>query len=196
MSTPDQNTTTRTAAPATADPVESWRIDPDRSSLTFTLRHLVIREIRGTLRDWGGDLKLDRDQPARSTLKVWVNVASIETGDPERDAHIRSAEFLEVARYPGAEFTSTGIDTSPDGSVHVRGMLRLHGISGPVELRVEPVSTTSGQNGRPCSAFRARSKVNRQAFGLRWNQDLDVGGVVVGDEIEINANVELVRVLP
>jgi polyisoprenoid-binding protein YceI len=195
MRTPQQSAATSSISPRPSDPVEAWRIDPERSSLTFTLRHLVVHEIRGRFRGWGGDLQLDRDQPGRSKLNVWVNVGSIETGDPERDAHVRSAEFLDVARYPGAEFATTGVDTNPDGSVHLNGTLKLHGISGTVELRVEPISTTSGSNGRPRSAFRARGKLNRQAFGLHWNQDLDVGGVVVGDEIEISANVELVRVL-
>jgi polyisoprenoid-binding protein YceI len=141
--------------------LERWLIDGTRSSLRFSLRHLVIRQIRGQFRRWGGVLFLDRVEPWLSSVSVWIDLGSVETDEPERDDHVRSEEFLDVARFPRAEFKSDTVEIREERVV-IHGRLDLHGVV-------------------------------RQAFGLHWNQDLDVGGVVVGDEIEILADVEVLR---
>ena len=170
---------------------QQWEIDPARSSLTFKLRHIVVQQIRGRFERWGGALFIDREQPWLSNAQVWVDLSSITTGDPERDAHVRSSEFLNIARFPRAEFHSTNVDI-PDGQVVVEGVLTLHGIVHDVEIRAEIGETTTDSDGRPRTTFTARGIVDRQSFGLHWNQDLDVGGVVVGDEVEIEARVEAI----
>jgi polyisoprenoid-binding protein YceI len=172
--------------------VERWEIDPARSSLTFNLRHIVVQEIRGRFERWGGTLFIDRRQPWLSSVHVWVDLASITTDDPERDAHVRSSEFLDVARFPRAEFQSTNVEV-PDGHVVVEGLLSIRGIVHDVELRaeVEVGETASGPAGRERTFYTARGVVDRQSFGLHWNQDLDIGGIVVGDEVEIAAKVEV-----
>lgn len=177
---------------------QSWQVDSQRSKLTFALRHLVVSEIRGQFREWGGGLVLDRDDVSRSHCHVWVETGSIDTGDLERDAHVRSAEFLDVTRHPRAEFHSDAVDESADGSVRVTGMLRLRDVAKAVELRIEErTATASAPAGAGPAltvghrAFVARGTINRQAFGLHWNQDLDVGGVVLGDEIAIEADLQL-----
>jgi polyisoprenoid-binding protein YceI len=178
---------------------QNWQIDSQRSKLTFTLRHLVVSEIRGQFREWGGGLILDRDDVSRSRCHVWVEMGSVDTGDPERDGHVRSAEFLDVARHPRAEFHSDAVDENADGSVRVTGTLRLRDAAKAVELRIEertPIDAPRPESAGPATgvghrAFVARGTLNRQAFGLHWNQDLDVGGVVLGDEIAIEAELQL-----
>ena len=163
---------------------ERWEIDESASTLIFALRHLVVGEIKGRFGRWGGVLLLDPSQLGRSSLEVWIDLASVDTGDVERDAHLRSAELLDVARFPRAVFRSTGIALRADGDATVSGRLDLHGVARDVELGV----TAEGR-----ADYRARAKIDRQDFGLHWNQDLDVGGIVVGDNVEIIAHVEMIR---
>ncbi len=173
---------------------QRWEIDPDRSSLTFKLRHIVVQQIRGRFERWGGTLFIDSHQPWLSGVQVWVDLASITTDDPERDAHVRSSEFLDVARFPRAEFKSTNVEL-PDGQVVVEGLLSMHGVVHDVEIRadVEVGETIADSDGRERTFYAARGVIDRQSFGLHWNQDLDVGGIVVGDEVEITAKVEVLH---
>jgi polyisoprenoid-binding protein YceI len=191
MNTQGQTSRSHAGNP-TAELPEHWQIDSGASTLRFTLRHLVISEIRGQFLRWGGNLLLDRREPSRSTVEVWVDLASIETGDLERDAHVRSAEFLDVARHPRATFRSTAVELS-DEQVVVRGPLDLHGVVHELELRIVPGPTSADGSGVARSKYAVNGAIDRQSFGLHWNQDLDVGGVVVGDRIELGAEVELLR---
>jgi polyisoprenoid-binding protein YceI len=171
---------------------ERWEIDSGRSNLSFNLRHIVVQRIRGRFERWGGTLFIDRQQPWLSSVQVWVDLASITTEEPERDAHVRSSEFLDVARFPRAEFKSTNVDI-PDGRVVVEGILNLRGVVHDVEIRADVGETSTDTDGCRRTIYTARGIVDRQSFGLHWNQDLDVGGIVVGDEVEIVAKVETVN---
>ena len=171
---------------------QCWEIDPVRSSLTFDLRHIVTRRIRGRFERWGGRVFVDTHQPWLSSAEIWVDLASVSTDDAERDAHVRSPEFLDVGRHPRAEFKSTGVAVR-GSEVILDGRLTLHGVSHDVEVRAEVGPVTVGTDRRARARYLARAVVDRQSFGLHWNQDLDVGGVVVGDEVEIAADVEQVR---
>jgi len=172
--------------------LERWLIDANRSTLRFSLRHLVIRQIRGQFRRWGGVLFLDRIEPFLSSVSVWVDLGSIETDEPERDEHVRSEEFLDVARFPRAEFKSDTVEIR-DEQVIIHGRLDLHGVVHDVDLEVEPQAETREPDGTERGRYRVKGSLDRQAFGLHWNQDLDVGDVVVGDEIQLVADVELLR---
>jgi polyisoprenoid-binding protein YceI len=169
--------------------LERWEIDPATSHLRFVLRHIVVQEIRGRFQHWGGTLFLHRAQPELSSVRVWVDLASIDTDSPERDDHVRSAEFFDVARFPRAEFESSSVELGHERVV-LRGLLDLHGAKRDVELEVGP---RSGPTDGVRNAYRVRGTINRQAFGLHWNQDLEEGGTVVGDEVEFEADVEIVR---
>ncbi len=171
---------------------ERWEIDPARSTLTFSLRHLVVQQVQGRFERWGGTVFVDRAQPAMSSVQLWVDLDSITTDEPERDVHVRSAEFLDVARFPRATFESAAVELVPSG-IAVDGRLDLHGVVHDVQIRVEIGPPPRGADGRPRSRHRAIGTLDRQSFGLHWNQDLDVGGVVVGDDVELLAEVELVR---
>jgi polyisoprenoid-binding protein YceI len=178
---------------ADSSTTERWEIDSARSTLTFSLRHMVIRQIRGRFDRWGGTLFLDRRQAWLSSVSVWVDLASINTDDPERDAQIRSDEFLEVGRFARAEFKSSGVEVR-GVEVIVEGRLDLHGVVHDTEIRLNIGPSSTGPDGRERSTYTARCTIDRQSFGLHWNQDLDFGGVVVGDDVEIVAKLELVRV--
>jgi polyisoprenoid-binding protein YceI len=170
---------------------QQWEIDSARSSFTFKLRHIVVQQIRGRFRRWGGTLFVDRQQPWLSSAEIWVDLTSITTDDAERDAHVLSSEFLDVARFPRAEFKSTNVEIL-DGQVVIEGILALHGRTHDVEIRAEIAETARDPDGNLRTKVTARGIVDRQSFGLHWNQDLDIGGVVVGDEVELDARVEAV----
>jgi len=172
---------------------ERWEIDESKSTLAFALRHLVIGEIRGQFGRWGGALLLDPAHLSRSLLEIWIDVASVDTGSAERDAHLLSPELLDVARFPRAAFRSTGVALRADGDAVVSGRLDLHGVAGHVDLTVISQGTWARDEGVLRSAYRVHGTFNRQAFGLHWNQDLDVGGIVVGDKVELTARVETLR---
>jgi polyisoprenoid-binding protein YceI len=190
-----RGSSSRGATVGEGDPTsQRWEIDPTRSSLTFNLRHIVVQQIWGRFERWGGTLFVDLRQPWLSSVHVWVDLASVTTDDAERDAHVRSPEFLDVAQFPRAEFKSTNVEV-PGGQVVVQGLLSLHAIVHDLEIRaeVEVGDATGGPVGQGRTIYIARAVIDRQSFGLHWNQDLDVGGIVVGDEIEITAKVEVVR---
>jgi len=172
---------------------ERWEIDAARSTLTFALRHFVVGEIKGTFGRWGGALLLDPARLDQSSLAVWIELASLDTGSAERDAHLRSPELLDVARFPRAEFRSTGIALGTDGDAVVSGRLDLHGVTGSIELTVISQGTRTHEKGVLPARYTVHGRFDRQAFGLHWNQDLDVGGIVVGDNVDLTAHVEMIR---
>lgn len=177
------------ATPRTHD--EAWEIDSSRSTLSFSLRHIIFHEIRGQFRRWGGKLLVDRNTPSNSTVDIWVDLSSVETDSTERDEQVRSAEFFDVAHFPRAIFRNRSVEASPD-HIQVRGELDLHGVSHPVDVTVffGPGATDEAS---PRAEYEATATINRQDFGLRWCQDFDSGGVVVGDRVALRAHVEAVR---
>lgn len=172
---------------------ERWEIDGSNSRLEFSLRHIVVSEIQGRFSSWGGEMVSDPEYLPRTQIQAWIDLASIDTGAADCDAHLRSAEFLDVTRFPRAQFTSTDVTLLRDGEASVTGRLQLHGISHHVDLSVTAQRTWVDDHGLMRAAYRVQGAINRQSFGLHWNQDLDVGGVVVGDKVEIDARVEVVR---
>ncbi|HVV50242.1 MAG TPA: YceI family protein [Polyangia bacterium] len=172
--------------------LEPWEIDPLGSSLTFNLRHLVVQQIRGRFERWGGRIFVDTHQPWLSTVEIWIDLRSVTTGDTERDAHVRSPEFFDVAQFSRAEFKSTNVAVR-ESKVILDGRLTLHGVTRDVEIQAEIGAMTTDPDGRGRARYSGRAVIDRQSFGLHWNQDLDVGGVVVGDEVEILAEMELLH---
>jgi polyisoprenoid-binding protein YceI len=170
-----------------------WHIDGERSTLRFSLRHIVVQEIKGEFRRWGGTVTADEVEPTRSSARVWVDLASVDTANAERDAQVRSVEFFDVARFPRATFATTEIRLPDDGNPVVRGRLRLHGAEREVALEIRRREERTDADGNERAVYTLEGRFDRRDFGLRWNQDLDVGGVVVGDQVQIEAHVEAVR---
>jgi polyisoprenoid-binding protein YceI len=172
---------------------DTWQIDLERSTLRFSLRHIVIHQIRGLFRKWGGSVTLNGDDLPKSSVNIWLDLNSVDTDESERDDQIRSAEFFDVGRFPQARFVSTEVRLPDRANPVVTGRLDLHGITDDVEVEIIRHDRWTDHKGAERVSYEARACVDRRKFGLRWNQDLDVGGVVVGDEIEVLAQLEAVR---
>src|SRR5918994_2025195 len=162
----------------------TWAIDAAHSNAEFAIKHLMISTVRGRFADLTGTVELDADNPANSSVNVSINVASIDTRQEQRDEHLRSADFFDVANFPVLTFKSTKI--VPDGGeFRVEGDLTIRGITRPVTLRVTEEGRTRDPWGGERIGFSGSTKINRRDFGLTWNQVLEAGGFAVGDEVKI-----------
>jgi len=169
-----------------------WWADAANSRLVFTLRHLVLSRITGVVRSWRASIRIDAEDPARSAVYAVIDAATLETDDPSRDEHIRSSEFLAVATNPEIQFRSRRVSRVDNQHFDVVGDLTVRGVTRELTLTMEDQGRSRDDSGRERATFHARVTVNRQDFGLRWNQDLDTGGVVVGDKVEVEVTVNAV----
>ena len=173
----------------------TWTIDPVHSNVAFTVRHLMVSKVRGRFGTFGGTIVTAEDLLA-SSLEATVDLSSVDTDQPDRDAHVRSADFLDVERYPTLTYRSTGLRPAGDGFV-VDGDLTLHGVtrSVPLQLEVNGFQATT-PFGDSRAGFSATTEINRSDFGIDLNMPLDGGGVVVGDKIQIVLEVEAILATP
>ncbi len=171
----------------------TWRIDPVHSHVEFSVRHLMIATVRGRFADVAGTLTGGDDDPGHAAIDITIPAASIDTREPKRDAHLRSADFFETDAHPDIRFRSTRIAKAGDRVFDVDGELTIRGITRPVTLRVESGGHVRDPWGSERAAYSATTKINRRDFGLNWNQLLETGGVLVGDEVTISVELELVK---
>ena len=181
------------ATTATPRPTNTWDIDTVHSSIGFSVRHLVISKVQGRFARWTGQLTLDDAHPEHSQVAVRIEAASIDTHEPQRDAHLRSADFLDAGAHPELTFTSTRVERSGDQRYQVAGDLTIAGVTRLVLLDVEGLGRTRDPWGGERVGFSARTTIDRRDFGLTWNQALETGGVVVGEKVEIGLEIEAVR---
>jgi len=174
-------------------PMERWEIDHMRSSIQFSVRNLMLANVHGRFTNWAGELYLDDKNPGRSHVDVRIDAGSIQTGDPDLDRHLRSAEFLDAARSGYIVYESTSVDRLAGGRLHVSGFLTIRGTTRPVALEVELAGRDKDSLGGERAAFIARASIDRKDFGLNWNLALENGGMLVGDRIGIRIEVETVR---
>jgi polyisoprenoid-binding protein YceI len=172
---------------------ERWQIDSSHSGIQFTVRHLVIAKVRGQFTRWTGAIEASGSDFARGSLDVVIDATSIDTGVADRDAHLRSADFFDVERYPEITFTSTGVTRTSADRLQVAGALTIKGVARDVVLDVEVLGQAKDPWGNERAAFSATTSIDRRAFGLTWNQVLEAGGVMVGDRIDIAIDIEAVR---
>jgi polyisoprenoid-binding protein YceI len=173
---------------------ERWTIDSSHSGIHFAVRHLVIAKVRGRFTRWTGTLSVPPDGDfARASLDVMIDAASIDTGVPDRDAHLRSADFLDVERHPHLTFTSKRVESAGEGLLSVVGDLSIRGVTREIALDVERLGLARDPWGNERAGFTATAAIDRRDFGLTWNQVLEAGGVLVGDRIDIEIEVEAVR---
>ena len=170
-----------------------WNFDLSHSSVNFSVRHLMISKVHGRFTQWDGSLEIDDADVTQSKLDVAIQAASIETRDEKRDAHLRSADFFDVATYPTLTFKSTKIEKRSDSELAVTGELTIHGVTKSVTLDVELNGESKDPWGGIRRGFSAKTSVNRKDFGLTWNAALETGGVVVGDKVEISIEVEAIK---
>ena len=170
--------------------ISKWELDPENSSAEFVCRH-VLSKVRGMFAKPSGTVSLDEATPANSKISAVIDVSSITTGVEERDTHLKSADFFDVAKYPAITFVSTSVSRSSAASYSVTGNLTMHGMTKPVTLAVT-ASPPFNHAGGIRRGIEGTTSVNRKDFGLRWEFPGEGPGVVVGDNIQITINAELV----
>ncbi|MBV9844612.1 MAG: YceI family protein [Kutzneria sp.] len=169
----------------------TWKVDPAHSDVAFSVRHLMISKVRGRFTNYDVTLVTSED-PLRSSVTATIDVASIHTGNEQRDTHLRSASFLEVDKHPTMSYRSIGIRRTGDGWI-VDGELTLHGVTRQVPLAVEVNGFASDQYGGQRVGFSATADINRRDFGITTTVPMDGGGVAVGDKVSISLEIEAVR---
>ena len=170
-----------------------WTIDPSHTEVGFAVRHLMISTVKGRFANVKGSVEFA--DGAEPTLDVTLGVASIDTREDTRDAHLRSADFFDAEKYPEIRFVSTKT-VRTDGGWKITGNLTMHGVTKPVTLDATEEGTGRDPWGNDRMGFSAHGKLDRREFGLTWNAALETGGVLVGDDIKLNIDAELVKQVP
>jgi polyisoprenoid-binding protein YceI len=172
----------------------TWQIDPQHSSAQFAVRHMAISTVRGAFSRITGTLVFDDQDVTKSTVEVSIDVSTVDTREPDRDKDLRSDRFFDVAHFPTMTFKSRKVEQAGAGKLKVTGDLTIRGTTKEVVLDVDgPTPPVKDPWGNQRTAATATAKVNRQDFGVKWNAKLDNGGVVVGDDVSITIDVELVQ---
>jgi polyisoprenoid-binding protein YceI len=185
-------TTTRTVDGLQVPSPGTFALDTSHSQIGFTVRHMMIAKVRGHFSATEGTLVVAED-PTASTVTITASTGSIDTRDEGRDGHLKSPDFLDAEQYPTITFTGTGITDEGGGTFALVGDLTVHGVTKPLQLEVEYNGVGQDPWGNQRIGFTAKGEVNREDFGLTWNQALETGGVLVGKEAKIEIDAEFVR---
>lgn len=181
------------ALPALAS-AATWNIDPDHSNIGFKVRHLMVSNVKGSFDKHTGVVEINDKDITKSKVQVTIDTASINTNVQKRDEHLRSADFFDVAKFPTMTFVSKKVAKAGKDKLKVTGDLTLHGITKEVVLNVEgPSKESKDPWGNIRSGATASTKINRTDFGLVWNKALETGGVVVGEEVTITLEIEMIK---
>ncbi|GGK34896.1 polyisoprenoid-binding protein [Pilimelia terevasa] len=170
----------------------TFAIDPAHSRAGFVARHLMVSKVRGAFTAVSGTVTVAED-PAASHVAADIDAASIDTGVADRDAHLRSADFLDVETYPHLRFRSTGLRPTGDGEFVLTGELSIRDVTRAVALAVEFEGVARSPWGQEVIGFTATTEIDREEFGITWNQALETGGVLVGKQVKIEISVEAIR---
>ena len=180
--------------PQTTTSTTTWNIDPAHSVAEFKVKHMMIANVKGHFSKVSGVLTLDESDLGKSRIEASVDAASVETRDAQRDAHLRSADFLDAEKFPTLSFKSDRISIIRDGELAVEGSLTIHGVTRKVVFTVEgPTPPAKDPWGNTRVAVSGTTKINRKDYGLTWNAALETGGILVGEEITITLDVEFVK---
>jgi polyisoprenoid-binding protein YceI len=171
----------------------TWTIDPAHSDAQFQVKHMMISTVRGEFTKMSGKAVFDGTNFAAIQAEAVIEVASINTREPKRDTHLRSADFFDAAKFPTITFKSKRVEKIQGNSWNLVGNLTIRGVTKEITLHVEASPIVKGMNGETRIGAQATGKLNRQDFGVKWNRSLDAGGVVVGDEVQIILDLELIR---
>lgn len=174
---------------ATETKVTNWTIDPAHSIAEFAVRHMMISTVRGHFSDVSGTITFDPNNPANSLVHAEINAASVDTGQDQRDDHLRSADFFEVEKYPKIVFDSTKFEKVGDDRYKIVGNLTIRDVTREVELDARFLGQILDAFGKQRIGVEATTTINREDFGLTWNQVLEAGGVMVSDTINITLNI-------
>lgn len=180
-------TTTKAALTGT------WNLDPSHTRLGFSARHAMVTTVRGSFTDVSGVLTLDGDDPTKSHADVTVQTSSVDTGTPDRDVHLRGADFFDVEKWPTLTFTSTSARASGDDEYVLAGDLTIRDVTRPVELAISYLGSSTDPFGNARTGFEGSTEISRKDFGLVWNAVLETGGLLVSDKVKISFDVSAIK---
>jgi polyisoprenoid-binding protein YceI len=168
-----------------------WVFDSAHTSAQFAVKHMMVSTVRGAFSKVTGSAHLDDKDVTKSTVEAVIPVDSVDTREAKRDAHLKSPDFFDAAKFPTMSFKSTKVSSGTGGKLTIEGVLTLHGVSKPVVLDAEITPEMKGMGGKLMRGVSATTKINRKDFGLVWNRPLETGGVMVGDEVTIQIDAEM-----
>jgi polyisoprenoid-binding protein YceI len=171
----------------------AWQIDPAHSHINFSVRHMMISKVRGSFEAFGGTIAFDELTPTNSIVDIEIDASSINTREEQRDGHLKSPDFLNAGDFPTLTFKSTHVEQIDEDNGKLHGHLTIRGVSKPVVLDVEYAGQAQSPWGATSAGFSAATTISRKTWGLEWNQALETGGVLVGDKINIEIELELVK---
>ena len=171
----------------------AWEIDPAHSHVGFSVKHMMISTVKGQFKTVSGKLHIDEQNPANSLVEAEVAVSSIVTGDDNRDNHLKSADFFDAQNYPAIAFKSTKVEQKGSDEYNVAGDLTIHGVTKPVVFKAEYAGQGKDPWGGTRAGLTASTRINRKDFGLGWNAALESGGVLVGEDVKIDIELEAVN---
>jgi polyisoprenoid-binding protein YceI len=175
----------------TATQLTTYTIDPTHSSVEFSVRHLMLSKVRGAFRGVSGSVTVGSDTALPTAVTAEIDVSTIDTREAQRDGHLKSPDFFHVEQFTHIRFASTGI-TPVDGGFDIAGSLEIHGVAKPVVLHAEFMGRTTDPWGNDRVGYEAKTRINRKDFGLTYNQALETGGVMVGEVVDIELQIEAV----
>lgn len=173
--------------------MSTWNIDTAHSSAQFTVRHMMFAKVRGVFTRWEGSIEFDPEKGELQKASARIEAASIDTREAKRDEHLRSPDFFDVEKYPALTFESTKVEKVGEQAYRVTGNLTIRDVTREVVLDAEFLGAGKNPWGQEVAGFQAKTRISRKDYGLTWNQALETGGVLVGDDIDITLDVEASR---
>jgi polyisoprenoid-binding protein YceI len=170
----------------------AWTIDPTHSHVGFSVKHMMVTTVRGQFKTYSGNVQLDTEDFTRSRFEGSVEVSSIDTGNADRDNHLRNNDFFDAPNHPQITFRSTGVERRSDSDYVVRGDITIRGITKPVALDVEYHGTSKNPYGKTVAGWSARGSLQRKDFGVSFNAVLETGGVAVADKVTLELDLQAV----
>ena len=171
----------------------TYNLDPSHSEIGFAVKHLMVTNVKGSFHKFDARIELDEQDLVNSRLEVTIDAASIDTRNADRDAHLRSADFLDVEKYPTLTFVSKRIDRVGEDEYKVAGDLTIRGVTREVTLDAQETGRGKDPWGGSRIGFELRGRLNREEYGLTWNQALETGGVLVSPEVKLVIDIEVVK---
>jgi polyisoprenoid-binding protein YceI len=172
---------------------QQYELDPNHTTLGFAGKHMMVTTVRGRFNEFRGDVSVEDDDPTTAVVSATVQVASLDTGQTQRDQHLRSGDFFDVERYPEMTFASTGVESRGRNRYRLQGNLTIKDLTRPISLEVEVEERFTDPFGNERVGVTASGKLNRKDWGLTWNQVLEAGRLLVGDEIKVEVESALIR---
>jgi polyisoprenoid-binding protein YceI len=172
---------------------EQWKIDSVHSTVGFSIRHMMVSNVKGSFTQFAGTIGYDPQAPQAASVEVTIQTTSVNTGNEKRDGHLRNEDFFDAPKFPTITFKSTKVTPSGDSAATIEGTLTMHGESRPVTLQVEKLGIQKDPQGKTRAGFSGKTKVARKDFGIIYNKALDGGGVVLGDDVNVELEIEAVQ---